>query len=294
MLIRRKSRSSWKNEDTVPSLTRERDMEACMRNQKFEGTKKIILSCASILFCLTLIQKPLWADQTADLTREIINKWQNAVITTKIVMEMYEYERKMEALATIIDPSGLAVLSLSNIDPSAASGLSSGTSGEEAKVKDVKMLMNDETEIPARVVLRDRDLDLAFIRPIEELKEPLFNIDLGDNALPEIMDQIVVLSRFGSIAGYVSAASLCRIQAVIEKPRVLYMPDPLAGLVSGLGTPVFSLNGKVVGILLLRVKKSREMMSNEMFRGMGGMDMLPVILPAQEVLDVVKKAELVK
>jgi len=229
---------------------------------------------------------PAGADEAAEATREIINKWQDAVITTNIVLEMYESERTVEALATIVDASGLAVLSLSNIDPARGMAISSS----ESKVKDIKMIMPDGNEIPAKIVLRDQDLDLAFICPTEKPIKTIPAIDLTNNAEPDIMDQIVILSRFGNVVGYASTASLGRIQAIVKKPRTLYVPDPLMGLVNGLGTPAFSLDGKVVGILLLRVKEAQGFGGNEMFRGIGGMNMLPVILPAEDILAVAKEA----
>lgn len=250
---------------------------------------KIFLIFFSLLICSALWQTSAWADEIGIVSREIINKFQDAIIRVKIVIEVYESEKNIEALATIIDPSGLAVLSLSSLDPSGVFGLDMYKSAQSAKVKDVKMLLPDNNEISAKVVLRDQDLDLVFIRPIEQLTEPLFALDLANNTVPDIMDQILILSRFGSIAGYVPSASVGRIQGVVEKPRKLYMPDPFMGILSRLGTPVFSLDGKVLGILLLKVKKTQDFKANEIFGGMGGIEMLSVILPAEEILEVMKK-----
>ena len=35
----------------------------------------------------------------------------------------------------------------------------------ETEVNDIKILLEDGAEVPAEIVLRDKDLDLAFIRP---------------------------------------------------------------------------------------------------------------------------------
>lgn len=235
---------------------------------------------------------PAWADEEAKETREIINKWQDVVITVKLVVEMYESENNIEVLATIIDSSGLAVLSLSSFDHSSM-GFGSDASRVEIKVKDVKMFIPDGDEISAKIVLRDRDLDLAFVCPIDKLDKAIPALDLTEHGKLDIMDQVLILSRLGKFAGYVPLASLGRIHAVIKKPRVLYLPG-LDGFVSGLGTPVFSLDGEVVGILLLRVTRTQGFGAGDMFGGIGGIGTVPIILPAEEILEVVKKASLIK
>ncbi len=250
--------------------------------------------CKHSLFVLCLLMVtslwvgPVWADETAELSQKVLEKWQDAVITARVIIEVYESERKIEILATVIDKSGLAVLSLSSISPASMYG----AMADETKVKDVTMILPDNEEIPANVVLRDQDLDLAFIKPVDKIKKKLTAIDLGDNAEPEILDQIVSLSRLGNTGGFAPVVSISRVQAVIKKPRTMYMTDPMKILLGGLGVPAFTLDGKVVGIALMRASKVRDMMGDELSRGMGGLPTLPIILPAQEVVDVIKRAEL--
>jgi hypothetical protein len=226
------------------------------------------------------------ADEVAETVRVVSASHHDAVLLTNVVIEMYESERKYEGIATVIDPSGLAIMSLSSIDPASTS---SYLSEQDTKIKDIKYVTREGDEIPAKVVLRDKDLDLAFIRPVEKPSEPFSSIDINDYMVPEIMDHVIILSRLGSIAGNVPMVSEARLQAIIEKPRIVYMPEPFAGLVSGMGTPVFSMDGKFVGILLLRVSKSRDMGTSDMSGGIASLGMLPVILPAQEIIEVIEK-----
>jgi hypothetical protein len=220
------------------------------------GVTRKTMFAPIIILILSLLTAPGWADEIAEATKEIVNKWQDAVVTTKIVIKMYEVERKTEAMATIIDPSGLAILSLSIVDPSSLR--SDADAGAGAEITDIKMVM------------------------------PIVALDLTQNIELDVMDQIVILSHLGSVAGYAPSVSLWRINAVVKKPRTLYVPEFMA-ILNGLGVPAFTLDGKIVGILLLRISKSPSAGTGSFFGGLGGSGILPVILPAEEIIEVISK-----
>src|SRR5262249_28341319 len=137
-------------------------------------------------------------------------------------------ENKQDITGTVIDPSGLTVLALSATDPSELyKRMYSGSSGFkiEIEVSDLKILMDDGTEIPAEIVLRDKDLDLAFIRPKAKPTRPMAAVDLGKAAPAQMLDELITLNRLGRAAGRAHAASVERITAVVQKPRTFYIPD---------------------------------------------------------------------
>jgi hypothetical protein len=255
-----------------------------------------------------------WAGEEPKTARELITQWSDAVITVKVIVairmtaegrEMAKIENEIEAVATMIDPSGLAVLSHSNIDPARIFGeaLKQAKTGAEDMPKfnietdigDAKMLLPNGNEVPARIVMRDKDLDLVFIKPIEQLKEAVSAIDLSKNTRPSIADNIMVLSRLDSVAGRIPSISLYRIEAIVKKPRTLYVIDQNA-VAGRLGAPVFSSDGNVVGVFLLRVTDSQNKGSgfSDLFRGLSKIGLLPVILPAEEIAAVAKQALEVK
>jgi hypothetical protein len=251
-------------------------------------TNKYKLIALCFLFLSGTLLTPAWADEAGDLSKAVLEKWQDAIITARVVVEVYESERKTEILLTVIDESGLSVSSLSSISPASIFG--SGM--DETKVKSITMILSDKEEIPANVVLRDQDLDLAFIKPSEKIDKKLTAIDLADNSTPEILDHIVMLSRLGNAGGYAPVVSVSRIEAIIKKPRTMFMTDPMKALLSGLGIPVYTLDGKVIGLNLMRASKSTEMVGDDLTRGMGALPTLPIILPAQEIIDIIKNAGL--
>jgi len=238
--------------------------------------KRSLLAVAMI--ALLLFGGLLQGEEIAGIARGFADDWQDAIVGVKIVIESYDYESKIEVIGTVVESSGLVVISLSSIDPSS---LHYG-SESETKVKDVKITLSDATEIPSEIVLRDRDLDLAFVRTIEPVKDALTAIDLENTAEPELADRICILSRLSSASGYAPHISLYRVQAIITKPRTFYVPNFMAVL-SGLGTPVFDLEGKVLGIMLMRMTFTEGQGMGEMFGGIRSMGVLPVVLPAKDI-----------
>ncbi len=79
-----------------------------------------------------------------------------------------------------------------------------------------------------------------------------------------MLDQVITLNRLGRAAGRSYAASVERITAVVERPRLFYVPDS-AMTATSLGAPAFTVDGKALGIFVMRSLKSR---------GGGGMGML--------------------
>jgi S1-C subfamily serine protease len=238
--------------------------------------------------------------------RDVVKKWQAAIVNVRVVLktrmsmagrEMQSADDSVDAVGTVIDPSGLTVMSLGSLNPGAMMnkivGASMGSGGSENRVDisseptDLKIRLSDGRELPAKIVLRDEDLDLAFIRPTAKPATPLVAIDLAESMKPVLLEQVVVLSRLGRVGGWASSAALADISAVIERPRTFYV---LGGAPASMGTPAFSAGGKLVGLLTLRqVDPGRSSMFS-MIGGAEALGLLPVILPAADVLEIAKQA----
>jgi len=243
------------------------------------------------------------ADDLADKGKTIFKQNQHAVVTVEIVLKNKMSmggrsgegsESRQDVTGTVIDPGGLTVLSLSATDPGQLiQSMMSGGSDEESKFKmetelsDIKILLDDGSEVPSEVVLRDKDLDLAFIRPKDKVSSPMAALDLTGAGKAEILDQIISLNRLGRAAGRAYSASVERISAIVQRPRLFYVPETSATTTT-LGSPAFTLDGKVLGIFVMRSLKSRG-------GGMGMFSVQPeniagIILPADAVLKAAKQA----
>ncbi len=242
---------------------------------------------ALIILIFAALFTTVHADEIADTGRALAQQWGNAVVQVKLVIEMNEYESKTEAVATFINADGVAVMSLSSVDPGSAQSWSDAT-GSGSKIKDLKMILADGSEINGEVVLRDPDLDLALVRPIEKPSSAVTFVDLKDPVQPEMLEPIMVLARMGENIGREMMATAGRVQAVIKKPRLAYVTD-MNAMMGGLAVPVFALSGKVVGIMLLRQTKNGSGMSGDAYGGLSSMGVFPVIVPASEIMAAVKK-----
>jgi S1-C subfamily serine protease len=238
--------------------------------------------------------------------RELVRKWQDAIVNVRVTLklrmsvggrEMNASDDSSDTVGTVIDPSGLTVLSLGALNPGAMMnkimGAASQGGGERPQLSseptDVKIRIPDGREVSARIVLRDEDLDLAFLMPSAKLDKPLVSIDLANATKPSLLDEVVVLSRLGRVGGWAPAASLHNIGAIIEKPRTFFVTDAPGGGTS-MGTPAFLPNGKIVGLMTLRSIDPGRPGMLAMMGTSEGLGLLPVILPAEDVLEIAKQA----
>lgn len=257
-----------------------------------------------LLICVVVVSFTVSADEIAVAGRPIIDQNEKAVVTVRLLIKTsysipgYGTEQEdavMEHTGTVIDPSGLVVVCLSATDPAAMFKEMFEGMGDEAEgfdyrteLADVKILEADGTEIPARIVLRDKDLDLAFLRPITALKEPVAALDLTKAGVPDRLDPVLVLYRMGKVASRACATVLERIQAISKKPRELYfLSDEASDRGYGdfplfLGGPAFLLDGSVAGIVVL--KNLRGSVSD------GEPESALIVLPAGQVAEVARQA----
>jgi hypothetical protein len=248
----------------------------------------------ALVLVLTGLAVPCRASELAEKGREIFNQNQHAVVTVQAVLKVTysgagkSSETRQDLTGTVVDPSGLTVLALSACDPSEMYQRMMAEQGSQNKldieVTDLKILLADGSELPAEIVLRDKDLDLAFIRPKAKPASPMAAVDLSKSAPVQLLDEVITLNRLNSAAGRAYAASVERISAVIQKPRTFYIPDSTMTSTT-LGSPAFALDGKVVGLLVMRA-----------VTGKGGNgrnyrdNMTSIILPAEDILKGAKQA----
>ncbi|MGH9371764.1 MAG: trypsin-like peptidase domain-containing protein [Vicinamibacterales bacterium] len=256
----------------------------------------------AVLTCV--LTWPLQAQDERAAARDIVKKWHAAIVNVRVALkmrmsvggrEMQSMDESVETVGTVIDPSGLTVLSLGSLNPGAMMNrlMGSAGNGQErmefgSEPTDVKLRLADGSELPARIVLRDEDLDLAFLRPTTTPDKPLVAINLADEGRPSLLDPVVILSRLGRVGGWTPAASLQTIGAIIERPRTFYVIE--TGGTGGMGTPAFTASGKVVGLLTMRSVQGGRPGMFSMMGGTEGLGLLPVILPAADVREISQQA----
>jgi len=223
--------------------------------------------------------------------RDVVKKRGDAVVmvlaTIKIRVNIegrdQSQEQAAQTNATVIDSSGLAVLSLSTLEPDdVMSRQLAQRFGGNAHVDvtseptDIRMHLADGRELPAKLVLKDTDLDLAFVRPTEPLAAPITFVD-APSGKASLLDLVFVVQRTSEATGWTTGASFGSVQLVIDKPRTYYLLA-MSGGAAGLGSPLFDTSGKFVGITVMRNP------------GIRGAAPLSGVLPAEDIREVAKQA----
>jgi len=261
------------------------------------NNKTITGAVVAASFILAAQFSSLAQDALAAATKKIFNEHKDSVVWASAVAKINfttddakglpfnapEREQKFEALGTIIDTNGLVVAALSNLDPSKEiSGREINTPSGRIKIdaaitlKEVKIIMPDGTEIPADVIMKDADLDLAFLKPKPDAKEAkgvaFKAVDLKNSATGNIADEVVTVSRMDEVLNRQPGAQRGQIVGVTQKPRAF-----LRAVGMDHGCPTFSIEGKLVGITVNHHSKDKPPGA--------------VILPAADVLEIAEQAK---
>jgi len=238
------------------------------------------------------------ADDIRTVARAVATKSAGAIVTVKLVVKIKmggrEQEQKLEATGTVIDASGLTMVSASAADPTSMLGALSrrgrgGGGGEmpriESEVSETIILLEDGTEIEADVVLKDADLDVAFVRPREA--QTLAAVELKARGKgPAILEDVFVVSRLGRGDSRAIAVETGSVKAVVKGPRTYYV---CTSEVSGSqGCLAYGADGAPLGIFVMKVNADAGEGGGR--GGRGGMASI-VMRPIDDILEIAKQAK---
>ena len=229
-----------------------------------------------------------WAKKPDSTWRKLLREHADCVtwvsVTVRVELSaggrsMPPQEQKLEALGTIIAEDGLTVLSLNKVDPTAniLSRIRSPGASVNVNYTEVMILMQDGTEVPAKLLLKDSDLDLAFVLPIEERKNEFKDVvfsrvpkQASENDLPVILDEVVSIGKLRKTLYRQSTLRRGWVNAVIEKPRTYFVIENTSP-----GTPVFNSMGNWLGVVVYKMVSGRP---SEI-----------VTLPATDILEIAEQ-----
>jgi hypothetical protein len=239
----------------------------------------LIISCH---FVVSAKPENVWKnilDQNADCVT-----WVSVTMRVEVSAggrSMPPQEQKLEAIGTIIAEDGLTVLSLSTVDPRAKilSRLRTGGASVQVNYTEVLLLMPDGSEVPAKILLKDNDLDLAYVLPITEEKSsegkkrkafPFVPSKQGNFQSPAVLDGVVSMSKLGRNLYRQSTLRRGWVNAVIEKPRQYYVIENTSP-----GTPVFDKRGTWLGVVVYKMER--------------GQPSAIVTLPSKDILEIAEQ-----
>jgi hypothetical protein len=189
----------------------------------------------------------------------------------------------------VIDASGMTLVSYTALNPlERVSSAIRGRTGEDddglkskTELSRVQIHLADGTEVPARLVLKDKELDLAFLvpDPKEGEKAPPFTpVKLSGAVAAKELDDVVVISRHTKDLGYQPTVTLGQVTSVIKKPRTMYdLSTPAQP-----GVAVYLPDGQLLGVSVVAGGEGGGLMA------MGGMEVL--VLPTSEIIKLADQA----
>lgn len=266
------------------------------------------MKCSGVAFAvlmLGLAATPALA-QTAEergTARDIVAKRGDAIVrvmgTLKARMSASGRDNAMpdqavQASATVLDPTGLTVVTLSAIDPGSFMARNPNLAARKmsmtTEIVDLKLRLADGKEVPANIVLRDSDLDLLFIRPTTAPASPMSALDSSAGTLAA-MDPVVIVQRFGEATGWKTAAALGTVEVVVDRPRTFYQVAMIT-TGNGIGATVFDMKGQFAGIVTLRPTEEAKAnalsgLNGDALRAIG---VIPSVLPASDIREIAKQA----
>lgn len=238
------------------------------------------------------------AQEMRKVGQDLKGRFDDAVVTVNVVMaatgDGSGRTFKGETCGTVIAPDGLTVVPLFTVDPAQVARRMAGPLGDSlslgTQVRDLKITFGRQPQVAATIVLRDNDLNIALLRPLKKPEKPVKFVDLS-KAETDVMalDPVITMTRLGNVAGREIALLPGTMQAVVTKPRKLYVP---VGGFAGFGVPAFSVGGKVLGITTLQISLGgmNDMESGIFSLNMSHMGILPVILPADQLKELAAQA----
>lgn len=219
------------------------------------------------------------------MIRALSDKYKPSLVTLSLVVKLsaggYSDQSEMEAQGVLLDGSGLVLTTNTAVDPMAAYADEAESYGSSmtSRVTSVKILTSSGAEIPAKVVLRDKDLNMAFLRPLSKPKVKLTGVNFQSAAKAQIGDPIYLLGRLGKTGNRSLEVKTERVAGIMERPRHMYILEAFQMIYAG--NVVFNEQGQPLGFLTLRnpVGKARQ---NDRA--------LPVVIPARDVWEVARQA----
>lgn len=237
------------------------------------------------------------AGQTAADCQKVLHDKSPAFVTIKFVLKMKmggmgESESETEITGAMIDSKGLVLCSNTQLGGIAGFMRSMGRE-LSATPTDIKVLVGEDTEgLEAKLLARDTELDLAWVQIKEPGDRKFAFVNLDNAAQAEPGQSIVGVRRMAKYFDRATIVNDSRVAGVTKKPRKLYVPTlPLTG---NLGLPVFTPDGKVLGVAILQMPSDEDQEEGPaaMFSRMSSLNdmMSGTILPTADVVDATRRA----
>jgi S1-C subfamily serine protease len=249
---------------------------------------------------------PLAAQTAGPDLAKVLAERAPAVVTVQVVVQIKmsgemgsaigeKQEFQTEASCVAIDPKGLVLCSNTLLGGymSIVQRAMGGKVEMTATPTQIKVFVADDPKpLEAKLLVRDSDLDLAWLQVTAPEGRTFAYVDLARSATPKVGDPFVAVRRLDKYFDRTPTVYEGKIGGTIKKPRTLYVPT--STVESAFGLPALTPTGEVLGILVLQLPDE---LSDEAgpFGRLGASARLQdmahgFILPAADVVKATKRA----
>ena len=247
---------------------------------------------AALAPCIAAAALAGCAGARASAARDLFARAEKTVVTVRAVIKVTangrDNENKVDIIGTVIDPSGLTVVPASALDPaSAMRAVYRNRPGPEIKVEssvsETTLVLADGSELEADVLLKDEELDLAFLRP-RALDRPLAAAALAvPKAQPQLLDEVAIVGRYGRSVNRTPWLELARVKALVKGPRPYAICSDAAG--EALGTVAYAADGGTLGVFVTHIGRDTDR---------SGRPVTVVLRAVEDVIEVAEQAKKLK
>lgn len=230
--------------------------------------------------------------------QKVLQEKSPAFVTVKFVLKvqmggMGENESEMEITGAMIDPKGLVLCSNTQLGGIGGLMRAMGRGEIVTTPTQIKVIVDEDPEgLDAKLIARDTELDLAWVQ-IEKPGDRTFPaIDLTKGSEAKVGQPLVGIRRLPKFFDRTAVVSESRVAGIARKPRRLYVPTlPLSSL---LGLPIFTAEGRVVGVAVMQMpgEEDEDGGPAAQFSRMSTMQevMIGFLLPAEDVVEATRRA----
>lgn len=236
------------------------------RNAGLDSKRKTLAGLVTAWLLVGMVGVPLIAEEPAAY-RKVLDQAAKSVVTVRFLLhaevggglgssveELPEMEAEINGL--LIDPGGLVVCSNRRLGGMLDlirefAGSIAADIEIVATPRDIEVLLDTgEEALPARVVARDSDLDLAWIQIDNPDGRTFPAVDLAAGGSARVGDPVLVVWRVDKTFGRVAVLEETRIGGAVAKPRPLLLPTVP---ITGFGLPAFDFEGRLVGFTVIQL-----------------------------------------
>lgn len=217
----------------------------------------------------------------------LLTRQSPALVTIRYVLKTEDeegtfFEEDREITGVMIDPAGIVLCSNAQ--------LAGATMIEDFDVKtsasDLKVLVGDDVDgLGARVITRDRELDLVWLRVKNAAGKTFPFVDLTKSVDVRCGERLLTIVRLAKFFDHEPVVYEGPVAGILHKPRDLYAPG--SGLGGEAGLPAFNAEGEFVGIFVAQMPDREDHQADSTATG-GDLDVF--ILPAKTVAEATKRA----